>query len=72
MSAPIHELLERSPFLEGIDRRDLTELAGHAKPVAAGPGERVFAEGGRRRQRAPGPPPAAHIHADDVEAGPRP
>ena len=45
MSASTHELLERSPFLEGLDRRDLAELAGRAKMVAAGPGERLFAEG---------------------------
>jgi CRP-like cAMP-binding protein len=45
VSASIHELLERSTFLEGLDRRDLAELAGRARMVAAGPGERVFAEG---------------------------
>jgi CRP-like cAMP-binding protein/1-acyl-sn-glycerol-3-phosphate acyltransferase len=45
ISAPIHELLERSPFLEGLDRRDLDELAGHATVVEVGPGELVFAEG---------------------------
>ena len=45
MSASVHELLERSPFLEGLDRRDLAELAGRARMVAAGPGERVFVEG---------------------------
>jgi CRP-like cAMP-binding protein/1-acyl-sn-glycerol-3-phosphate acyltransferase len=45
VSAETLELLAGSPFFEGFDPRDLAELAGHARMVAFGAGERVFAEG---------------------------
>jgi len=45
VSAETLELLAGSPFFEGFDPRDLAELASHARMVAFGAGERVFAEG---------------------------
>ena len=45
MTAETLELLADSLFFERFDPQDLAELAGHARMVAFGADERVFAEG---------------------------